>query len=307
MRNNFAEYLLDEATKNKHIFLLSGDIGNHLFDKFKEKFSDRFINCGVAEQNMFGVAAGLASKGLRPVIYTIASFAVYRVIEQIKLDLCYQNKPVVIVGTGAGLQYSHLGVTHYSLEDIGMLRTIPNLRLYSPADSKELRYCLRDALESHKPAYIRIGKKEEANLQNFDESNLIEFGFQANLSGKNLLLISSGVVCQFALELRNRLKELNIESSILSICKLKPISSDKLVNIFNQFQYIVTIEEHSKIGGLGSIISEIIIDNDLGRKIKLKIYGTEDKFPDFIGDVKYARETNGLNLDSILSRIIAWI
>ena len=143
MRNAFAHEITQLAQQDERIVLLSGDIGNRLFDEFKDKCPGRFHNCGVAEANMIGVAAGLALSGLRPVCYTIAPFITYRCMEQIRVDACYHNVPVTIVGTGAGLAYASLGATHHSCEDIGMLRLLPGLVVMAPADAHEVRGCWR--------------------------------------------------------------------------------------------------------------------------------------------------------------------
>ena len=161
MRNAFADEITKIAQQREDIVLLSGDIGNRLFDKFKEVAPGRFFNCGVAEANMMGVAAGMAASGLTPICYTIASFLTYRVIEQIRLDLGYHHQRAILVGTGAGLSYASLGSTHHSVEDMGMLRLIPGLAVLAPGDEKELRPALHAALEYPGPVYIRIGKKGE--------------------------------------------------------------------------------------------------------------------------------------------------
>ena len=161
MRNAFAQVITELSDTCPDIVLLAGDIGNRLFDRFKEKHPDRFYNCGVAEANMTGVAAGLAFSGLRPVTYTITPFNTTRCFEQIRLDVCYPNLPVIIVGTGSGLSYSELGSTHHSMEDIAILRTLPNMHVLCPADPVEVRLALQDALRLARPTYIRIGKKGE--------------------------------------------------------------------------------------------------------------------------------------------------
>ena len=158
MRNAFAQEILAIARDNPRVVVLSGDIGNRLFDPYKAAFPDRFYNCGVAEANMVSMAAGLAASGLLPVCYTIAPFVTTRCLEQIKLDVCYHDVPVVIVGTGCGLSYAALGSTHHSFEDIAILRPLPGLRLASPADAPELRAVLRRAFDEPGPAYLRIGK-----------------------------------------------------------------------------------------------------------------------------------------------------
>ena len=164
MRNAFVEEITRVSKKDKKIVILAGDIGYKLYDNFKLKFPDRFYNCGVAEANMTTVAAGLALKGFKPITYTIATFNVYKTVEQIKVDIAYPNLPVIIVGVGAGLSYSGLGSTHHATEDIGVLRSIPNLNIVVPADANELKSLLKEIIKSKKPTYLRIGKTGEKNL-----------------------------------------------------------------------------------------------------------------------------------------------
>ena len=161
MRNAFAKKITELARQDPRLVLLSGDIGNRLFDNLKAKCPERFFNCGVAEANMIGMAAGMAMSGLRPFCYTIAPFITYRCMEQIRVDVCYHHVPVVIVGTGSGLSYAGLGATHHSCEEMGMLRLLPGLAVVAPADDMEVRGALAAALAYSGPVYIRIGKKGE--------------------------------------------------------------------------------------------------------------------------------------------------
>ena len=161
MRNAFAVEVTKLGLEDPRIVLLTGDIGNKLFDQFKDKNEGCFFNCGIAEANMMGVAAGLALSGLRPIIYTITPFTTTRCYEQIRVDACYHNVPVIIVGTGSGLSYAELGPTHHSCEDLAIMRVLPNMTVLAPADEVELRQCLRTALKLKGPVYIRIGKKGE--------------------------------------------------------------------------------------------------------------------------------------------------
>ena len=161
MRNAFAQKLTKLAKKDNKIFLLSGDIGNKLFDKFKSNFPNRFLNCGIAENNMIGVAAGLAKEGYKPFVYTITPFLTSRSFEQIRLDVGYPNLNVYIVGTGSGLSYSRLGPTHHSLEDLALMQSIPNLEINIPGDPYEVEEILSKVIKKKKPHYIRLGKKNK--------------------------------------------------------------------------------------------------------------------------------------------------
>ena len=159
MRAAFANEIEALSAKDERLVLLSGDIGNRMFDTYKEKFPNRFYNCGVAEANMTGIAAGMALCGLRPITYTITAFNTIRCLEQIRLDVCYQNLPVIIVGVGGGLSYSSLNATHHALEDIASLRVLPNMTVICPGDAWEVRAALRAAIEVDGPVYIRMAKK----------------------------------------------------------------------------------------------------------------------------------------------------
>ena len=164
MRNTFAEEITKLAVKNKKIVLLSGDIGNRLFDNFRKIHRNRFYNCGIAEASMTGIASGLASMGFLPVTYTITPFNTMRCLEQIKLDVCYPNLPIIVVGTGAGLSYASLGSTHHSLEDISILRSIPNITIFCPSDPNEVKNLLKESIKIKGPVYLRLGKKNEIDL-----------------------------------------------------------------------------------------------------------------------------------------------
>ena len=161
MRNAFADEMVKLSQQDSRVVLLTGDIGNRLFDKFKGVDERLFYNCGVAEANMMGVAAGMAMSGLRPVVYTITPFTTTRCFEQIRVDACYHKAPVVVVGTGSGLSYAELGPTHHSLEDMAILRTLPGIHVMAPCDAVELRLALQAAVHEDGPVYIRIGKKGE--------------------------------------------------------------------------------------------------------------------------------------------------
>ena len=161
MRRRFGKIINELAKKDKKIVLLVGDIGYGIFDDFRKNHPNRFFNLGICEQSLVGTAAGMALEGLKPWVYTITPFLIERPFEQIKLDIAYPNLPVIIVGTGAGLSYSSLGVTHHSLEDIACMRMLPNMNVICPGDSVEVKLAVEAALNSKEPCYIRLGKKGE--------------------------------------------------------------------------------------------------------------------------------------------------
>ncbi|MFM8436766.1 MAG: transketolase family protein, partial [Planctomycetia bacterium] len=255
MRNAFAASITDLAAKDERIVLLSGDIGNRLFDKYRERFPSRFYNCGVAEANMTGMAAGLALSGLRPFTYTITPFATTRVIEQIRVDICYHDVPVVIVGTGSGLSYASLGPTHHSCEDVGILRCFPNLTVLCPADAMEVGPAIEAALTLPGPVYIRLGKKGEPNVHERPPKLEVGRGIVMR-EGTDVCLLGMGTMTATALEAAKLLQGHGISARVVSMHTVKPLDDALLRESFDRFKVVAVVEEHSVIGGLGSAVAE---------------------------------------------------
>lgn len=297
MRNAFANEITKIAKEDKRVVLLSGDIGNKLFDKYKDAAPRRFYNCGIAEGNMMSVAAGLSLSGLRSVVYTITPFTTTRCFEQIRVDVCYHKAPVIIVGTGAGLSYADLGPTHHSLEDMAILRTLPEMSVIAPCDSNELRHALRAALELDTPVYIRIGKKGEPNIH----ENINNFKIGKSIivkNGKDIALICAGTIMTEALVAAIKLEEKGISVEVVSMHTIKPLDEEYLINASSNFKMIVTIEEHGKIGGLGGAVAEWKSNNNAS--FYHQIFGTPDEFMHEVGSQEYARDKYGLVSSNIV-------
>ncbi len=302
MRNAFAHEITQLAQQDERIVLLSGDIGNRLFDEFKAKCPGRFHNCGVAEANMIGVAAGLAMNGLRPICYTIAPFITYRCMEQIRVDVCYHHVPVTIVGTGSGLAYASLGGTHHSCEDIGMLRTLPDLVVMAPGDAHEVRGCLRSVLKQSKPAYLRIGKKGEATVHSSVPP--IEVGKAVVLTPPGrVTLISTGNMLPTVQAAAALLAAKNISCGVTSLPTVKPLDIAFLQTAFATSQIVATVEEHSVLGGLGGSVAEWQSDQ-ANRGARLLRFGTADEFYHETGEQEHAHEHFGLTPGKIVDRIL---
>lgn len=301
MRNAFADEIFKLAENDPRIVLLAGDIGNRLFDSFKAKFPDRFYNCGVAEANMASMAAGLAMCGLRPVTYTIAPFNTTRCLEQIRDDICYHNVPVLIVGTGAGLSYASLGCTHHSCEDISFLKSIPNMTVLCPGDAMELRSLLQCSFKWEGPMYMRIGKKGEPVI--YPSLPEVTIGKASIIQkGKDICLISTGNMLQVTLDAAKILDASGYKSEVISMHTVKPLDIELLEEVSGKFPLLVSLEEHSLIGGLGSFIAEWIVDQNISTT--LLRFGTQDFFPHPIGSQNYVRELFGLTPEAIANRII---
>ncbi|MBP6917385.1 MAG: hypothetical protein KBB94_00520 [Legionellaceae bacterium] len=301
MRNTFAKEVTNLAKTDKRVVLLSGDIGNKLFDEFKEVDAQRFYNCGVAEANMMGVAAGMALSGLRPIVYTITPFTTTRCFEQIRVDVCYHQAPVIIVGTGAGLSYAELGPTHHSLEDLAILRTLPGMIVLAPCDAKELQCALRAALQQDQPVYIRIGKKGEPVIH--PNLERLEFGKALPVTkGSDIALLSTGTLMPEVLKAAELLKEKGISAEVMSFHTIKPLDTAYLTQAVQSFKLLVSIEEHGVIGGLGSAIAEWLATQPISKPF-LSL-GTPDEFMHEIGSQEYAREKYGLVGEKIVASIL---
>ncbi len=306
MRNAFASEVTALASADPRVVLLSGDIGNRLFDGFKAAAPDRFYNVGVAEANMIGVAAGLAMAGLRPITYTIASFTTARCLEQIRIDLCYHNLPVIVVGVGAGLGYASLGVTHHSCEDIAFLGALPNMTVLAPADAFETRAALRAALAHNGPVYMRIGKKGEPKVHSAVPADFKIGRGLVVAEGDAVCLIASGTVLPVALEAGRRLTEAGLSARVVSMHTLKPLDEQLLAQCAARYPVIATVEEHSRIGGLSAAVAQWMVGQQIV-STRLLTFATGDHFMKTAGEQDYAREYYGITADAIFERVHAAI
>lgn len=303
MRNQFAKSLVKQGMLNENIFLVYGDIGNKLFDNFKTNFESRSVNAGVAESSMVTMAAGLAKNGYKPIVYTINSFLYLKALEQIKIDVCYPNLPVILVGTGGGLGYSELGTTHHSLEDIGILNTLPNLQILAPSDVFEVDYALEWAIQSNQPTYIRIGKKDKITLHSSNiENGAKEFGpFRINeLKNSKFAILSYGSISvEVAKAVTDLYHEIKIEHWTFPC--IKPITESQIRNFVN-YETLFIVEEHTSIGGLASILQSkfLALQSNSPRIISLN---TGDGFHTGLGDIDSARDRLGLNYVKIIGII----
>lgn len=305
MRNCFASEITRLAAIDERIVLLSGDIGNRMFDDFKEVAPDRFINCGISEAAMMSIAAGLALEGFRPFVYTIAPFTTTRCLEQIKIGAAYHGLPVVIVGTGSGLSYAELGPTHYSFEDIAILRSIPDLNILAPCDKIELASHLNETLKVSSPSYIRIGKKGEPDLHRtkavptIGKSNILR-------EGRDVLLLGIGPLLEEALTSAVHLESIGVSTAVVSMGSIKPLDKEFLRSAKARFKIWVTLEEHSVIGGLGSTVAEWL-QQENSHEVILKILGIPDIFIHELGNQSYMREKLGLDSGGIIKSVLAML
>lgn len=304
MRDVFSEELYKYASKDRDIYIVSADISpaGKLIE-FRKKNPDRFINVGVSEQAMIGIAAGLAIKKKRVFTYSIATFSLFRPFEMIRVDLCYQNLPVVVVGMGAGTVYASLGATHLSQEDISIARSLPNFNIIAPCDPLELKEVIKYLVTENKsPTYLRIGKAGEMNFTN----NSIEswnFGkIRKIFDGNTICIITYGPIIALSIEVKNFLESSGLTVSIYSAHTIKPFDFHRLKKIFNKYKKIIVIEDHSEIGGLASIVQSYLYKSNY--KGLFYSFSLKDKFFHEYSSQKSLLKFHGIDLKSIIKKIL---
>jgi transketolase len=273
-----------------------------MFDRFKELYPARFFNCGVAESNMISVAAGLAMSGFRPFVYTFSSFDIGRPFEQIRIDLAFQNLPVVIIGLGGGLAYSSLGPTHYICEDLAITRALPNMTVICPADAVETRAAIRAALQEKGPVYIRIGKKNEPVMHKTLPDFVIGKGITIE-EGTDICILGTGTILPDVITAAHILRKSGLKPQVVSFHTIKPLDTNLLEKAFSDYPLVVTVEEHSLIGGLGSAVAEWLVDQSLPQKGHLMRIGIPDEFFYYAIKQKNARDAYALSPDKLAEAI----
>ena len=296
MRTAFIQQLVEEAKVNDKIFLLVGDLGYSVVETFAELFPNRFLNVGIAEQNMTGIASGLAMEGYNVFTYSIGNFPTLRCMEQIRYDVCYHNLSVKIVAVGGGYAYGPLGTSHHTTEDIGMLRVIPNLSVCAPADPIETRKITSMLCQNNNPSYLRLGKAGEPKVHNenlnFNWGEIIKVK-----SGHKTAVLSTGGLLKYC---SDTIEHQGKDWGLFSIPFIKPLDIITLAQICNEYNEIVTIEEHQKSGGFGSAILESINElrnNSIIKKNpKVRVIAIPDRFIGFAGTQEYLRNIAGIKL-----------
>ena len=298
MRKSFSDALVRIAQSDPNVLLLTGDHGYALFDDFRCLCPSQYINAGIAEQNMVGMAAGLARTGFRPFVYGLSAFIPIRVVEQIKLDVAHDHLPVVFIGDGAGFVYSHLGTSHQSIEDIACVRAIPNIQIYSPSDQFETTQCMNWAYESHKTCYLRLGKSDRGDIHNAPLSAEIGDLLPVKINDHaDLAFISTGSLVRTAIDIAEGPFQ---NASVWSAPSLKPINVEQIISICGEHQTIVVFEEHSIYGGLGGIISEIACESMPAKVLRI---GVRDRFSQRCGSYEYLLNEHQLDKESIIKHI----
>lgn len=300
MRTAYLNTLYDLAMHDKRVYAMISDNGAIVYDKYRRDLPGQYLNLGISEANMLGMAAGMASCGKIPYAYTIGAFLAYRAYEFIRNDICLQNQNVKIVGTGAGEVYSALGPTHHSTEDLGGLRALPNLVILSPASPIEVQKATRAAYEYTGPVYLRLGTNKEPEIYTEDYTFEIGKGIELR-KGKDITLIGTGSTLKDVLEIAEKLNASGIDARVINIHTIKPIDKEIIIKAIEETGNIFTVEDHNIIGGLGSAVSEVIAEH--GEKCVFRRFGLNN-FSKGYGTYAEVKDMNGIGIDYIYSNIV---
>ena len=303
MRNIYLKMLYDFAQKDDRVVSLVADNGVIVYDNFMNDFPDRFYNFGISEGHMVSAAAGMASCGLIPYVYTVSAFLAYRSYEFIRDDVCYQNQNVKIVGIGTGLTYSTLGPSHHTTEDIALLRSLPNLTVFSPATREEVKWVMKQSYEIEGPVYIRLSNNNEEYYQPDQE---FELGVPTQIKqGTGIVIFVTGSIASVAVHVANKFEEQGIHVAVYSVHTLKPLAEGKIAKLLANYEKIVILEEHNMIGGLYSAFAEVMLAQKMNKPV-LNI-GLNDQFAMGYGTIGEVRKANGLDEDSVYRKIKEYI
>lgn len=304
MRTAFINTLIELAEKDSRIYLVTGDLGFGVVEPFQAKFPERFINCGVAEQSMIGIAAGLAMSGKIPVAYSIATFASLRPFEFIRNDVCYQKLNVKIVGVGAGLTYPQYAATHQALDDVGAIRALPNIAILNPGDPVETKLATLAMFQHEGPIYLRIGKRGEPVVHK-NQINL-EIGKAITIQdGKDLTIMATGNMLENSAKAVELLEKQGLSVRFLSFPTVRPVDQNAILESAKKTKAIFVIEENFESGGLGTEVAEVLAANSVA--IRFKKIAMPHRYPPEIGSQNYMRGLYGLMPEQIAEKIKSFI
>ena len=300
MRQACLDMVYEMAKADERILFIGSDLGVGTLDKFKQEMPRRFFMEGISEANIIGVAAGLALEGKVPYVNTIATFITRRCFEQIVVDLCLHNANVRLIGNGGGLVYAPLGATHEAIEDIAIMRALPNMTIVAPADADEMRRLMPKTIDHDGPIYIRLAKGYDPIVTNDDVP--FEIGKAIPMrDGDDALIITTGITLGVALDAAQTLSGQGIEASILHCHTVKPLDSEAIMEMLQRVPVVVTVEEHIAIGGLGSAVAEIVAEANFDTAKRFKRIGLPDLFPDEYGSQASLMEKYSITPDNVAS------
>jgi transketolase len=303
MRNIFVGELMRHAESDPNLIVLTADLGYNAFEKFRDRFPKQFYNVGIAEANMVGVAAGLAMSGKKVCIYSIVPFVTFRVLEQIRNYVCDGNLDIKIIAVGGGFSYGTQGISHSSIEDLAVMRSLPNMTVLFPGEASEARELSREALLSKGPVYLRLGKGGES-IHDPDIRIPIGKGIVIR-EGRDIALLSIGNIMGTVFKTAELLEADGVSVKVISFPTLKPFDVDLIRETADEVKGIFTIEEHSLIGGLGTTVAEIIAEENL--PVLFKRFALPDEYGKELGSQDYLRRFYGLDEKILSEKIVSYL
>ena len=301
MRFVFVNELIKHAKKNKKVYLITSDLGYRAFEKFNKLFPDRFLNVGVSENNMIGIAAGMAANGKKVFVYSILPFVVFRSLEQVRNNILHNNLDVNIIGAGGGFSYNVQGISHNTSEDISVLRSLPNLPIYNPGYRLEAKFVIRSMFKDKHPSFARLGKAPEINFYK-NKKKIIKANDLILTRGRDLTIFSTGNILENVFKAVKELQYEGLKIKLISLPILKPINEKFILKNINSNK-ILTIEENINIGGLGSTMANILFKYKKNKKIHFKSLSLKDIIHNKIGTQEYLRKINKLDYKNIIKSI----
>lgn len=302
MRERCLKTITEMARGDDRVVFIGSDLGAGVMADFRAELPDRFFMEGIAEQNLVGLAAGLAMEGRIVYLNTIATFLTRRCYEQIAVDLCLHNANVRLIANGGGVVYAPLGPTHLAIEDLAILRALPNMTILAPADAEEMARAVRATLDHAGPVYIRIAKGHDPIVTS--ETSEFRIGRAVPMrDGHDALLVTTGVGLQICLAAADELTATGIDATVLHMPTVKPLDTESLAAAVERVPVIVTVEEHSVVGGLGSAAIEFLAEADLLGERKFRRIGFADVFPTGYGDQSGMMRRHGISADAVATRV----
>jgi len=287
MRNTLINCLITQARVDDRIFVITPDLGYSLLEPFAAEFPDRFLNVGIAEQNAMGVAAGLALSGKSVYVYSIIPFVTMRCFEQVRVDVAYMNTNVKLIGVGAGLSYGPAGATHHAIEDIAIMRALPNMTICCPGDPVEVRELINRSFEHSAPMYIRLGRNGEPTIH--PQGLHIDIGQAVPVTvGHDFALITTSNTLELGKKWVDEWSEQGKSVGLISMPTIKPVDTIFLLQLIATGIPIMTLEEHNIIGGLGSAVAEVIAES--GKSVSFRRIGIPDAYSHYVGSQQFLRE-----------------
>jgi len=305
MRDRFIACLCRLAERNDRIILVTGDLGFRVFDEYRARFPLQFLNVGVAEQNMIGVATGLALEGRIPFCYSIGNFSTLRCLEQIRNDACYHDANVNVVCMGGGFSYGALGISHHATEDLAIMRAIPGITVLAPGDLWEASEAAEALVSTPGAGYLRLDKSSAGDTQRPGE--IFQIGKARVLrKGEDAALVASGGILEVALEAADSLAPEGIYSTVLSVHSLKPFDVEAICEVAEKTGGIVTLEEHTALGGLGGLVAETLLEEGVYPGFFYRM-GLRSEFSSVVGTQEYLRQHYGLDKEAVKQKVRALV